>query len=146
MLAHEILPNGDLRIFFYGDLQERADLQSGLLAQRSDMNAYIEPGFSGPFGSDEVMYEVFEDLLANSELEWTRPEYTGALTSAPMLAIYGADKPLKNGTNPDFVNITGHWDGQTWYSPIEKSWAYMYYELDSPQDALAERGEVIFSH
>jgi len=39
------------------------------------------------FGCDEMMYEFFEDFIANSEWEWISPEEIGALTDAPILGI-----------------------------------------------------------
>ena len=41
---------------------------------------------TGEFDS-RAEYDALESLLANSELDWIRPEEIGALTSAPILGI-----------------------------------------------------------
>lgn len=43
------------------------------------------------FSSDNVMYEFFEEFIANSEWEWIQPEEIGALTDAPILGIRDED-------------------------------------------------------
>ena len=42
---------------------------------------------------DMTMYEFFEHLVCNSELEWITPERTGDLTDAPMLGLYERGGP-----------------------------------------------------
>lgn len=71
------------------------------------------------FHSDQLMYEVFETLISNSELEWIDASETGDLTDAPILGIRGD-------------------------SGILARWAYMDYQIKSPLDDLANNGEVIF--
>ncbi len=41
----------------------------------------------GVLETDDAMYELFEDILANSEYEWITPQEIGALTDAPILGI-----------------------------------------------------------
>ncbi len=43
------------------------------------------------FGTDDTMAELFEELLANSNLEWIDPAETGDLTSAPMVGLRDGD-------------------------------------------------------
>ena len=146
-LTYEVTENGDLRVSFAGTHQERADQQSGLLAERSNMDAEAED--PGLYCTNDTMYDVFERLLENSELEWVRPEYTGCLTDAPMLGIYGEDVPitpeLERASKEGFLEVSGHWDDTSWYRPVVKAWAFMAYENTSPQDKLAECGEAIFT-
>ena len=44
-------------------------------------------GMDEEIHQDDTMYEFFEHLVCNSELEWITPEWTGDLTDAPMLGI-----------------------------------------------------------
>lgn len=145
-LTYEVAENGDLRVSFAGTHQERADQQSGLLAERSNMDALC--GLEDSFCTDENMHEVFERLTGNSELEWVRPEYTGCLTDAPMLGIYGEDVPitpeLERASKEGYLEVSGHWDDTSWYRPVVKAWAFMDYQITSPQDKLAECGIVTF--
>jgi len=94
------------------DKQEQLDL----ISVRS-MDAEEMPGME--WGSDSQLYYWFEDLIANSELEWIDPSETGDLTSAPMLGIRG--------------------DGDAIY----ERWAYMIYETHYILDDLIEKGSVI---
>ena len=72
------------------------------------------------FASDNTMYEVFEDLIANSELDWIDPEEIGALTSAPLLCIRDEKEQATH------------------------VWKFDPYCLRSPQDDLADSGKVYF--
>jgi len=96
------------------------------------------------FGTDDFMYDYFEAFVANNEYQWTRPEYCGALTDAPMLAIYGKERELREGENTDFLNVVGHWDGITWIEDVEKAWAFMDYAVTSPQEQLLENGSAVW--
>ena len=50
------------------------------------------------FHSDQFMYETFENLIANSELEWIAPEEIGVLTDAPILGTRDEEgKPVDAG-------------------------------------------------
>lgn len=69
------------------------------------------------FDSDSVMYDVFEPLVANSELDWVDPSVTGDLTGAPILGY------------PD---------------ALENRWGFMDYALRSPQSDLAGFGRAVF--
>lgn len=71
--------------------------------------------------SDEVLFDTFEPLICNSELQWVSPEEFSALTSAPIIGIYD-----ETGTN------------------VEKAWWYPGYELRSPQQDLLETGKCVF--
>lgn len=73
------------------------------------------------FDSNATMCDVFEDLIANSELDWIAPEEIGALTDAPIL-----------GTRDE--------DG----IPRE-AWGFMDYQVRSPQEDLISKGCVIFT-
>jgi hypothetical protein len=96
------------------------------------------------FGTDDFMFDYFEAFIANNEYQWTRPEYCGALTSAPMLGIYGKTRALKEGEDTDFLNVVGHWDNTTWIEDVEQAWAFMSYQVTSPQEQLLETGQAIW--
>jgi len=70
--------------------------------------------------TDKAMYDWFESLVCNSELEWINPEDTGDLTSAPMLGIWRDD------------NMS-----------VER-WAFMDYQVRSVLADLRDKGEVVF--
>jgi hypothetical protein len=72
------------------------------------------------FDSDYNMHEVFEHLVCNSELDWINPEDTGDMTSAPMLGIRAEDETIIN------------------------RWAFMDYQIISPQRRLMETGQTIW--
>ena len=72
------------------------------------------------FNSDAFMYEWFEDLIANSELQWLSAEQTGDLTDAPILGI---------------------WDDS---ENVLERWAFMGHQVTSPQLELANQGVVMF--
>ena len=101
----------------HGDLLIRIDHDG-----RNELRAQVK---DAGFQSDVFMYDTFEWLLGNSDLEWIAPEEIGALTDAPILGIvdrYG------NGV----------------LKRVENSFWYPNYCLRSPQEDLVEYGEVIF--
>lgn len=69
---------------------------------------------------DQAMYNFFEGLISNSELEWIQPYETGDLTSAPIIGIYS-----ENGK-------------------VKERWAFMDYQLRSVLEDLRDFGKVIF--
>ena len=72
---------------------------------------------------DMTMYEFFEHLVCNSELEWITPERTGDLTDAPMLGI------------------CEWWDGNE-HEVIER-WAWMSYAVRSLLEELRDKGVAV---
>lgn len=96
-----------------GDLRIEAD--------ESDREFLRECAASETLQSDDTMYEVFEKLTCNSDLQWVNPEELGALTSAPILGTCD-----ETGTN------------------IIDAWWYPGYELRSPQQDLMETGKCTF--
>jgi hypothetical protein len=73
------------------------------------------------FHSDLILYELFEEFLANSEFEWCSPEDIGALTSAPILCIRD-----ENGN-------------------IIDAYGFMHYQVRSVQQDLMEDGKAVFT-
>ena len=98
------------------------------------------------FQSDRTMHDVLECLIANTELTWISPNDTGDLTDAPMLGILG-EEGIKQYTvfleNYGFVE-TGTDRFWTMVQPILKRWAFMDYQLRSPLEDLADKGEAVF--
>jgi hypothetical protein len=111
------------------DAEEQAELQQ---QQQSEPD----------FGSDQSLWDHFESLICNSELQWINPADTGDLTDAPLLGILG-DESTEN-TGPYGAVHVGHWDERNHYQPILKRWGYMSYQLRSPLDDLAQSGKVVF--
>ena len=77
--------------------------------------------------SDKAMFEFFEPLACNSELDWIGPEETGDLTSAPMLGIKSW--------------LDDYCDG---LPKVVSRWAFMDYALRSPLEDLRDTGKAVF--
>jgi hypothetical protein len=102
-----------------------------IITASREERAQLLADFSSPdaqAGAD--LYDVFEPLIANSELEWIDPSETGDLTSAPMLGI-------REGDSRDSV-VRGE------QYRILQRWAYMDYQVRSPVQDLIERGQAVF--
>ena len=112
--------------------------------ERAELNERMaEQGFD----SDETMYAVLEALVTNDAFEWIDPSVTGDLTSAPMLAILGDEQPGPDDTDDALGNglvPVGRWDHlgklRCMYQPVLKRYAFMSYQVTSPQRELAESG------
>ena len=76
-------------------------------------------------GADKRLWEAFERLIANSELEWIDPVDSGDLTDAPILGIV-IDRRL-TGTR------------------IAERWGYLDYMLKSPLMDLRDTGRAVFT-
>lgn len=97
-------------------------------------------------GTDTAMYEVFEPLVCNSELEWINPVHTGDLTSAPMLGILGeeGDKDRTVFLENYGLIVTGHDGHNTMAQPILERWAFMDYQVRSVLEDLRDTGKAVF--
>lgn len=95
------------------------------------------------FTSNQVLHDVFEHLVANSELDWVGPEVCADLTDAPILAILGETEagPAEDGSG---YILVGFWDGQPRRQPVLFRWAFMAYAVTSPQEKLLERGQCVW--
>jgi hypothetical protein len=80
------------------------------------------------FGWDTTLYGLFDDLIANSELEWIEAGEAGQgdITDAPMLCVEGV------------ANVGGTFV-RAW-----RRWAFMGYQVTTIQDRLAEDGLAVF--
>lgn len=72
--------------------------------------------------TDKAMYEFFEHLVCNSELNWIAPEWTGDLTDAPMLGI------------AEWSDLTPN---------VAERWAWMPYAVNSLLEKLRDKGEAV---
>ena len=79
--------------------------------------------------SDRAMFDFFEKLICNSELEWIPERATGDLTNAPMLGIYEYDPELNSGDGEHFLS---------------EHWAFMSYEVVSVLEILRDNGKAVF--
>lgn len=111
-------------------------LEDGELLELSEL--VLEDG-----DNDDTMNEWFEDMIANSELEWIDPNDTGDLTDAPMLGITGDDQISKEGPYGSFE--VGYWEDKAWYRPILQRFAYMDYQVISVLSQLLLNKTVTFS-
>jgi len=87
--------------------------------------ARMQEEFGDVLDSDDFMYDYLEGMIANSDLEWVRPEEIGALTSAPILGIVDRD---------DRGELTG----------VDSIFWFPNYQIESPMRTLAETGTVTF--
>ena len=80
-------------------------------------------GMDEEIHQDDTMYEFFEHLVCNSELEWITPEWTGDLTDAPMLGFYerGAGNEIE----------------------VIERWAWMSYAVRSLLEELRDKGVAV---
>ena len=130
-MNYEILEDDRLRIYL-----EEGDLE--VLEQFAK-----DQGES--FDSDNSMYEVFEHLLCNSELQWSSPERIGALTSAPILCICGDTESVDSCDQVGYEQV-GRWPDEQgelrlWGDKILQAWGFMDYAVKSPQKDLLFYGE-----
>ena len=119
----------DDRLTVTADADDRAEL------------AQLKADDPDGFGSDEYMFDFFEGLMANSELDWIDPFDTGDLTDAPILGILGSDREFSSGP---FGSVpSGFWNNHNWYRPILRRWGFMDYAVRSMLDDLLDRGEAV---
>jgi hypothetical protein len=86
-------------------------------ADRENLEEWKEEGFN-----DKTESEALEPIIANSDLEWIRPEENGDLTDAPILGYRD-----ENGES------TG------------ERWAFMDYQVRSFLQDLMDKGVAIFT-
>jgi hypothetical protein len=116
-------------------------------AQRRDEKARCEPVFD----SDAFLHKWLEPLVTGDEFTWLPEGCTGDLTSAPMLGILGDEMPGPDDTEAalgtGLVHV-GCWyhEGRLrqMYQPVLKRWAFMPYQVRSPQGDLAEDGQCVW--
>jgi hypothetical protein len=92
--------------------------------------------------SDGVMYDIFEPVICNSELDWLSSTDTGDLTEAPLLGVL-APRPVRERQGA--CVFTGFDPVGPLYYPIVGRWAFMDYERMSPQEKLLRDGVCVFT-
>lgn len=133
-LTHKILEDGNLKI----------EADEATVAELREMRTENPDDF----GSDYIMHEVFEDLTANSDLEWIDPAECGDLTDAPILGIRG-EEYATDEMGCVGQNIVGRWPDEngvlkTWIRDVVFRWGFMDYAVRSVLDDLADQGYAIF--
>jgi len=68
-----------------------------ILTADADTRELLRTEFPNGECSDAQLADILEPLTCNSELDWVLPEYTGDLTGAPMLGIYGEPRIAQRG-------------------------------------------------
>ena len=115
------------------------------IAQRRDDEGRCEP----PFDSDAFMHELLEPLVTNDEFAWLPEGCTDDLTSAPMLAVLGEEMsgPDGDALAMGLVHV-GCWTHEgrlrQMYQPVLRRWAFMSYQVTSPQRELAHTGKCVW--
>lgn len=134
-MHHTILLNGDLRI----DISLTEQVHFRELRQHVPISFYSQ------------MAELLEPLTCNSELSWSDAEETASLTDAPILAIFGDERPLRSASGEQAGRgnrYAGDWDDEqgritTWVQDPVQFWGYMNYQVSSLLDQLADQGYVV---
>lgn len=132
-MKHHIDEHG--RLVIEADPEDRAALNESI----------DEPDFD----SDDFMHDALEWLVCNTEYDWVDPSVTGDLTDAPMLATFGDDRPgpdrAEHGGGLLWV---GRWEHggklRNMFRPVLARYAFMSYQVTSPQRELAEKGRCVF--
>ena len=89
--------------------------------EQKDFQAVLDENPDG-FDSDNTMYDLLEPLVCNSEYEWVSPVDVAALTDAPILAVKDDE------------------------GEIVDAYAFMDYQVVSPQRELLEKRSCVFQH
>ena len=121
----------------HGRLVIEADAEDRAAMQR------MEREIGEEFDSDETMRFFLTPIERALDLDWIDPSVTGDLTDAPMLAVLGDVEPGAGGV------LVGRWPDaagvvQGWYRPVLKRWAFMDYQITSPQRQLLETGRCVW--
>lgn len=82
LLSYEIADNGNLIIL--ADEKDRETIKEDYDVPLYMNDVEGEEPYGNSIQSDQTMYDVFEDIIANSEMDWFPDEWKG-LTEAPML-------------------------------------------------------------
>lgn len=129
-MTHEVLPNGDLKISV--DDTERQNIRL-LFGDRR-------------FDTDGFLFDILENWMDRTGIEWSAPWEIGALTDAPCLAEWGEDRPLRRDEQVGHGNrIIGRTpEGATLVQDPVRAWAFMDYQVRSAQRDLMDKGFCIF--
>jgi hypothetical protein len=95
------------------------------------------------FDSDCTMYDVFGRLVTSDGFSWTDSDTTGDFTAAPMLAVLG-DEEVGQSEPCSGLVFAGRDEANVYCRPVVYRWAFMAYQVTTPQRELMERGEVIW--
>ena len=115
-------------------LYKREGLNLIIMVDAEEREALLDQRAADPgaFEWDTFMYGYFEDLIANSDLEWIEPEtalrFCGDITDAPMLGIWEHER--EECQCDGCVNL--------------QRWAFMDYQIYSVQGRLADVGRAVF--
>lgn len=96
-----------------------------------------------------LIWDTFESLLNNSDLDWIDAEETGDLTEAPMLGFHGETFSTYS-REMGYGLFTGRYENDKgvmkyWFEPVTERWAFMDYQVDSLIEKLAENRTVTFT-
>jgi hypothetical protein len=96
--------------------------------------------------SDVTMYDWFEHVTCNSDLEWIPDGITGDLTEAPMLGILGQDFKQHDPAIPAnyglfYVGCDGE---HPLVQPVLERWAFEPYQVRSVLVDLRDTGKAVF--
>ena len=109
---------------------------------------YEEKGMC--FGCDDALCAAFEQLICNSELQWSDASTIGALTAAPVLAVFGEEIVIKPDTYYKEqgicigYQITGRDHDVVYGQRVLQAWAFMDYAVRSPQEDLLQYRKAVF--
>ncbi len=100
-------------------------------------------------GADCHLYNAFERLIGNSELNWVGPEVCGDLTDAPILGIWGPDEWRDKHEDGDGTILAGADYSRTEkcvsVCPVLERWGFMDYAVRSVLQDLRDTGKAVFT-
>jgi hypothetical protein len=121
------------------------DLQISITRTEQRLFARLKRKNPDRWDSADMMVELLEPVVRNSGLEWARPEWIGALTSAPILITLGESRRLRPGEVAGRGNRPAGRHGEgVFVHPIEFAWGFMDYQIESVQGRLLDRGWATF--
>lgn len=105
------------------------------------------------FDTDDAMFVVLAMFTNHECYFWVDPSDTGDLTSAPILALFGEEEvgPSPEEAKGKGLYLVGHFPPKPGeaieyhYYPITHRWAFMDYQVTTPQRQLMDRGETTFT-
>ena len=113
----------------------------------------LRHNYPDEFGTDAAMQVVLAMFTHHECYFWVDPSDTGDLTSAPILALFGEEEvgPAPDEAKGKGLFLVGHFPAEPGqpveyhYYPITHRWAFMDYQVTTPQEQLLERGEATFT-
>lgn len=96
------------------------------------------------FDTEAFMTDLLEQMVTNDCFMWIGSEVTHDLTEAPMLALLGDEEESATGGPGLYLVGRPHDAEHDHYQPVLFRWAFMNYQITTPQKDLLEKGEAVW--